>query len=95
MEQICITPLLLVTITEPARLNTNYPFTKFGRCKYSRNYPNESVLRLSNGYSKTTLRQPQGEKEIVARTADESRNHLEATSVQVEACVDNTVRYSA
>ena len=68
----------------------------FLRFYYSRNCPNKSVLHLSRGCSKAIRNQPQGEEEIaVRRVAVQSRNYLDAISVQVEACMHNTLGCSA
>ncbi|GFT89197.1 transposable element Tcb1 transposase [Trichonephila clavipes] len=61
-------------------------FLKFGSCEYSPNRPNESVLRLSRGYSKVILDQLPNEQETAVTTDVYSRNHVEAIPAQVEVC---------
>ncbi|GFV12534.1 hypothetical protein TNCV_1534171 [Trichonephila clavipes] len=58
-------------------------------CEYSPNRPQESVLRLFEGYSKAILDQLRNEQETAVRTDVESRNHVEAIPAQVEACMDS------
>ncbi|GFV63866.1 hypothetical protein TNCV_5138711 [Trichonephila clavipes] len=64
-------------------------FLKFGSCEYSPNRLNESVLRLSRGYSKAILDQLPNEQETAVTTDVDSRNHVEAIPAQVEACMDS------